>query len=105
MKEQGDEVKGKGEQMVEGESGGADYVGDVMFSQMVETALRWSPEKRHPRGNYTHRIGGSGERRIIRMAKAGYNVWETWQILGAYDYSTIQRIYKQNGFDTRGGWA
>ena len=80
-------------------------VGNLMFSQMVKTTLNWPSQKKQARTKYIHKLGESGERRIIRMAKAGYNVWEAWQILEAYDYATIGRIYKKHGFDTKGSWA
>lgn len=76
-----------------------------MFNQIVTTALSWKIEEGRKNRNPPRRIGESGERRIIRMARAGYNVWEAWQILGTYDYSTIARVYKKHGIDTRGDWA
>lgn len=69
-----------------------------MFSQLVKTALNWEPVKQHVRRNVPRKIGACGERRIVRMAKAGYDVWEAWQILGTYDYSTIKKVYVKNGY-------
>lgn len=77
----------------------------AMFNQVVQTALSWHCETKLVRRNPPRKIGESGERRILRMAKSGYDVWEAWQILGTYDYSTIKRVYVQHGYINRENWS